>query len=341
MSDLDARPGATARTPDGGDAPVAESGPVAEPGPAAGPGPVVGSGPVAELYESRRVPLGGVRGMRVDRVLPQRSLPTVGGWCFLDRFGPQRTDMRVLPHPHTGLQTVTWPLLGEIRHRDSLGSDVLVRPGQLNLMTAGRGVAHSEFSMGEAPLLHGLQLWLALPPDRAGIEPAFEQHTELPRIEDGGLRATVLVGALGEATSPATVHTPLVGADLSLAAGASAALPLRPGFEHALLVIEGELDVSGTTLPAGPLLYLGTGRAELALTARGPVCAILLGGEPFPGELVMWWNFVGAGHEEIAAARADWENGSARFGRVAGHGGERIPAPELPRVRLRPRRRHR
>src|SRR3954470_7673988 len=124
---------------------------------------VASHGPVVELHEARDVPLGGVRAMRVRRTLPQRALPTVGAWCFLDRFGPQRVDMRVLPHPHTGLQTVTWPLRGQIRHRDSLGNDVMVRPGQLNLMTAGRGVSHSEFSAGDTPLLHALQLWLALP----------------------------------------------------------------------------------------------------------------------------------------------------------------------------------
>jgi redox-sensitive bicupin YhaK (pirin superfamily) len=297
---------------------------------------VAGDGAVTEFFEPRQVPLGGIRAMRVDRVLPHRSLPTVGGWCFLDQFGPQRTDMRVLPHPHTGLQTVTWPLRGEIRHRDSIGSDVLVRPGQLNLMTAGHGIAHSEISVGEDPLLHALQLWLALPADRAGIEPGFEQHVELPRFERGGLRATVIVGGLGDAISPATVHTPLVGADLELAAGAAASVPLRRDFEHALLVIEGEAEVAGTTVAAGPLLYLGTGRDTLSVSATAGARAFLLGGEPFPDELVMWWNFVGRTHEEIAAARADWEHGD-RFGKVAGHGDERIPAPELPGVHLRPR----
>ena len=296
----------------------------------------VGGGPVAELFASRQVPLGGIRGMRVDRLLPHRSLPTVGGWCFLDRFGPQRVDMRVLPHPHTGLQTVTWPLRGEVRHRDSLGNDVLVRPAQLNLMTAGHGVSHSELSTGDAPLLHALQLWLALPAGREGIAPGFEQHTELPTYEGGGLRATVLAGALGEARSPATVHTPLVGADLELAAGTAASLPLRADFEHALLVVDGEVSVAGTTVAAGPLLYLGTGRDALAVSAAANARAVLLGGEPFAGELVMWWNFVGRSHEEIAAARADWEDGD-RFGEVAGHGGERVPAPGLPGVRLRPR----
>jgi redox-sensitive bicupin YhaK (pirin superfamily) len=313
MSDLDARPAVTeTRT-------------------------AAGDGAVVEFFEARQVPLGGIRDMRVDRVLPHRSLPTVGGWCFLDQFGPQRTDMRVLPHPHTGLQTVTWPLLGEIRHRDSLGSDVVVRPGQLNLMTAGHGVAHSELSIGDAPELHAFQLWLALPADRAGMDPAFEQHTELPRYDHGGVRATVLVGALGDAVSPATVHTPLVGADLELAAGATASIPLRPGFEHALLVVEGELEAGGTAVKAGPLAYLGTGRDALRVSTTGGARALLLGGEPFPDELVMWWNFVGRSHEEVAAARADWERGDDRFGKVAGHGDQRIPAPVLPGVHLRPR----
>ncbi|NKQ54623.1 pirin family protein [Amycolatopsis sp. K13G38] len=293
--------------------------------------------PAAQLFQPREVPLGGIRGgMRVERVLPQRALTTVGAWCFLDRFGPQRTDMRVLPHPHTGLQTVTWPFAGEIRHRDTLGSDVIVRPGQLNLMTAGEGVAHSEFSLGDEPLLDALQLWVALPAGRAGAGPAFEQHTELPRHASDGCTATVFMGALGGTVSPATAHTPIVGAELAVTG--RAALPLRPDFEYALLLVEGTLDVAGVALSRGPLLYLGTGRDEVVVSASGNARAVLLGGEPFPEELVMWWNFVGRSHEEIAAARERWEDGG--FGVVAGHGGERIPAPALPGVRLRPRARH-
>jgi redox-sensitive bicupin YhaK (pirin superfamily) len=299
----------------------------------------VGEGaPVAELFQSREVPLGGVRGMAVHRALPQRALSTVGAWCFLDRFGPQRTDMRVLPHPHIGLQTVTWPLTGEIRHRDSIGSDVVLRPGQLNLMTAGAGVVHSEFSLGEQPLLDALQLWVALPAAQAKVEAGFEQHTELPRHEEPGLAATVFMGALGEVASPATTYTPLVGADLRITAGTVTNIPLRHDFEHAVLVIAGALEVAGVQVPEGPLLYLGTGRDELALSASVGTKAVLLGGEPFPDELVMWWNFVARSHDEIAAARADWEAGG--FGTVAGHGDARIPAPELPNVHLRPRPRH-
>ncbi|GAB3456348.1 pirin family protein [Actinophytocola sediminis] len=295
---------------------------------------------VTELFAPRAVPLGGVRGMRVDRVLPQRGLPTVGAWCFIDSFGPHPEPMRVLPHPHIGLQTVTWPLVGEIHHRDSVGSDVLVRPGQLNLMTSGRGVAHSEFTPAGNPTLHGLQMWIALPAGQASGEPAFEQHTDLPRYSHNSISATVFVGALGEATSPATVHSPLVGADLKIAAGTGARLPLRADFEHALLAVTGSPMVAGVTVPQGQLLYLGTGRAELAIATSQPVRAVLLGGEPFPDELVMWWNFVGRSHDEIAAARADWEaDDRTRFGVVAGHDGQRVPAPELPNVRLTPRRR--
>ncbi|MEU3269720.1 pirin family protein [Saccharomonospora sp. NPDC006951] len=295
---------------------------------------------VAEVLPARRVPLGGVRGLQVDRVLPQRALPTVGAWCFLDRFGPESARMKVLPHPHIGLQTVTWPLSGDIRHRDSVGSDVLVRPGQLNLMTAGRGVAHSEFSAGETPVLHGLQLWAALPSAHASIDPAFEQHTDLPRYVEAGLVAVVLMGELAGAASRATTHSPLLAADVTLSIGTVTTLPLRPDFEHAVLVVDGAVTVDGNELPPGPLLYLGTGRTELTFAASEPARLMLLGGEPFPDDLVMWWNFVGRDHDEIAAARADWEGRDpARFGHVAGHGDERIPAPELPGVRLTPRRR--
>ena len=140
-------------------------------------------GPRALLLESREVPLGGVRAMEVRRSLPQRDLPLVGAWCFLDRFGPQVTRMRVEPHPHIGLQTVTWPFVGEVRHRDTIGSDVVVRRGALNLMTSGAGIAHSEYSVGEdAVPLDALQLWVALPESRRHGAPAFERHEDLPVV---------------------------------------------------------------------------------------------------------------------------------------------------------------
>src|SRR5690242_14507821 len=140
-------------------------------------------GPRSLLLESREVPLGGVRAMEVHRTLPQRDLPTVGAWCFLDRFGPQVTTMRVEPHPHIGLQTVTWPFVGDVRHRDSVGSDVVVARGALNLMTSGAGISHSEYSVGDGAVpLDALQLWVALPESRRHGEPAFERHEELPRL---------------------------------------------------------------------------------------------------------------------------------------------------------------
>jgi len=270
--------------------------------------------------------------MQVDRVMPQRGLPTVGAWCFLDSFGPHEAEMRVLPHPHIGLQTVTWPLAGEIHHRDSLRSDVVVRPGQLNLMTAGRGVAHSEISVSGP--LHGLQLWVALPADEATIEPSFEQHVALPVHTADNVTATVLMGSLADVTSPATAHTPIVGAELTITG--PAALPLRPDHEHAVLAID-PVTVAGQEVPSGHLLYLGTGRTHVPLSGGGR--AFLLGGEPFPDELVMWWNFVGRSHEDIVAAREAWMANSDRFGEVEGYEGavQHLPAPVIPAVRIRPR----
>ena len=299
-------------------------------------------------YPAREVPLGGVRAMSVRRSLPQRGLPTVGAWCFLDRFGPQTVTMRVEPHPHMGLQTVTWPLSGEIRHRDTLGSDVVLRPGALNLMTSGRGIAHSEYSIGDEPSrLDALQLWVALPERaRHGVR-GFESHSQLPRVALGaGAEAVVVMGTLAGVTSPATTYTPIVGADVTLAPGAEATVPLNPDWEYALVGLEGDHTVHpnhgvGPTrgLADADLLYLGTGSSSVRLASRDGARLFLLGGQPFEDELVMWWNFVGRSHEEIVAAWNDWESRSERFGTVSDHGDVRIPAPPLPTVRLLPRRR--
>ncbi|MDR6689943.1 redox-sensitive bicupin YhaK (pirin superfamily) [Microbacterium sp. 1154] len=326
-------------------------------------GPVDCDGPRALVVTAREVPLGGVRGMEVHRTLPHRALPMVGAWCFLDRFGPQDTLMRVEPHPHIGLQTVTWPIVGEVRHRDAVGSDVVVRPGALNLMTSGAGIAHSEYSVGEGPIpLDALQLWIALPESRRHGEPAFERHEDLPVLDLGeGAEAVVVMGALGDVTSPATVHTPLVGAELRLPAGVDVRVPLRPDWEYALSGMTGTVeavtgmdatDADAARRPvsapqAGPtasvdhtrLVYLGKGRDHLELRSDDGARVFLLGGEPFEADIVMWWNFVGRSHEEIVEAREAWEGQTARFGPVVDHGPERIPAPPLPAVKLTPRRR--
>jgi redox-sensitive bicupin YhaK (pirin superfamily) len=296
-------------------------------------------GPVVELYEARDVPLGGVRGVHVMRTLPQRALPTVGAWCFLDHFGPHRTPMNVNPHPHIGLQTVTWPFSGDIRHRDSVGSDVVVRPRQLNIMTAGRGIAHSEIGVGADQVGHGLQLWTALPNEHRDTAPHFEQHQDLPVYELPGLRAIVMLGTLDRVTSPATTYSAIVGADITVNPGAAATIPLTHYHEHAVLLIDGDLTAADTDVAPGPLLYLGTGRSELTLSSRAGAHLILLGGEPFREDIVMWWNFVARTHEDIEEARDDWEKRNLeRFPDIAGHTiEERIPAPPLPGVRLKPR----
>ena len=302
----------------------------------------------AMLLEAREVPLGGLRAMSVKRSLPQRALPTIGAWCFVDRFGPQVTTMSVDPHPHTGLQTVTWPLTGEIRHRDSLESDVVLRPGALNLMTSGHGIAHSEHSVAQQTELDALQLWVALPESSRHGDHAFESHADLPRVDLRAANgetasATVVMGALAGVTSPATTHTPLVGAQISVPAGASVEVPLNHAWEHGVLAIDGEIaiadehgDILGEPSDSG-ILYVGTERPSITLSSAAGARVFLLGGEPFPDALVMWWNFVGRSHEEIADARADWEAQAERFGRVPGNGDTRIPAPPLPQVRLTPR----
>jgi redox-sensitive bicupin YhaK (pirin superfamily) len=309
-------------------------------------------GPRALLLEAREVPLGGVRAMSVHRSLPQRDLPLVGAWCFLDRFGPQETRMRVEPHPHIGLQTVTWPYLGEVRHRDTVGSDVVVRRGALNLMTSGAGIAHSEYSVGEdATPLDALQLWVALPESRRHGAPAFEQHAVLPSLvldATAGApgEATVVLGELGGVASPATVYTPIVGAELRIPPGSTVRVPLNPDWEHALVAVHGEVVVPGVEADAAPigldtahLLYLGLHRTSVEVTSASGATVFLLGGEPFEDDIVMWWNFVGRSHEEIVEAREAWESDSPRFGHVVDHGDERIPAPPLPAVRLTRRRR--
>jgi redox-sensitive bicupin YhaK (pirin superfamily) len=276
--------------------------------------------------------------MRVSRTLPLRELPTIGAWCFLDRFGPQETVMRVEPHPHTGLQTVTWPLAGDVRHRDSLGSDVVLKPGQLNLMTSGRGVAHSEYSLGEGPaMLDALQLWVALPVSAREMSPAFASHPVLPTMTIDDARATVVLGEFSGVRSPAKVHSPIVGAQVEIGRGGVARLPLHPAWEHAVVLLKGDVSVTGVDAPQDALMYFAPGRASISLASQGGAMLFLLGGEPFPDPLVMWWNFVGGSHEEIASARDAWEAGEPRFGEVPGHGDVRIPAPPLPSIRLWPR----
>jgi quercetin 2,3-dioxygenase len=291
--------------------------------------------PDSVLLPGHDVPLG--RYATVRRLLPQRGLRMVGAWCFVDHFGPEdlrgRPGMQVPPHPHTGLQTVTWLVEGEIEHRDSLGTVQRIVPGQLNLMTSGHGITHSEWSPeGHPPAMHGLQLWLALPSAARHVQASFSHHQDLPVAEREGLRITVVAGRLGDLVSPAEVYSPLVGAELVAVPGRHV-VDVDPAFEHGVLVLSGTAEVAGVQLQPGSLLYLGRGRERLQVTANATARVFLIGGEPFEEPLVMWWNFVGATHEEVVQAREDWMHGR-RFGIVSGCGADPLPAPELPTVRL-------
>ena len=269
-----------------------------------------------EVTESRDTDVGG---FRVRRALPNRPRRTVGAWCFVDHMGPAdvRVDQDLIgPHPHIGLQTVTWLLAGELLHRDSLGSEQVIRPGQLNLMTAGHGVAHAEEATGRFHgSLHGVQLWVAQPSSTRDGDAAFEHHAELPQVELGSSTGTVLVGSVAGTSSPARRDTDHLGIDLDLAPGTTA-IELEPSHEHALVVFEGDVTVDGRPLAPGHLAYLGPGRDECALTTSATARALLIGGAPFAEQVLMWWNFVARTRDEISAARDDWMAGHERFGVV-------------------------
>jgi redox-sensitive bicupin YhaK (pirin superfamily) len=302
------------------------------------------AGPALDLLPGKEVLLG--ESTRVRRLLPTLGRRMIGPWAFVDHYGPDdvaaTAGMQVAPHPHTGLQTVSWLLEGEVHHLDSLGSDVRFGPGQLALMTAGHGISHAEQSPVSHPrYLHGAQLWVALPDAHRETAPAFEHHATLPGWTSDGVTATVLMGSFGGAASPGTAYSPLVGVDLDVAAGTDIEVPLDPEFEYGLLVSSGAASVEGAPLERGAMLYLGTGRSSLRLSAAKASRLLLLGGEPFEEHLVMWWNFVGRSGEEIADYAEQWNAESDRFGAVVGYDGARLGAPPLPPVPLKARGRER
>ncbi|XPP26427.1 MAG: pirin family protein [Leucobacter sp.] len=331
-----------------------------------------------EILEPREVPLGGLRAMPVRRTLPQRRRSLIGAWCFLDHYGPDDVavtgGMNVPAHPHTGLQTVSWLFSGEIEHRDSAGFHALVRPGELNLMTAGHGISHSERSTPRTTVLHGAQLWVALPEHARGGPKTFEHYA--PPVRRGeGWTAQVFLGSLLGEHSPVEAHTPLLGAELRLAPGAELSVPVDAGFEHGVLLDTGELgivrisgdpDAEEETASIAPaeLAFVPAGAAAIRLRAGGlGARLLLLGGEPMADQIVMWWNFIGRSHEDIARARADWQAQIAavgvadvtpeghpapaasaaapvdgdRFGLPDGEPEPPLPAPPLPIARLVPR----
>ena len=316
-----------------------------------------------EVMVPRDVPLGGPRAMRVRRTLPQRHRSLIGAWCFVDHYGPDDVidtgGMSVAPHPHTGLQTVSWLFTGEVEHRDSAGNHAMVRPGEVNLMTAGRGISHSEVSTRDTRALHGAQLWVALPDGDRHVDPGFAHHAPDP-VTGEGWEARVFLGSLLGDSSPVPTYTSLLGAELLLEPGTSLDLEVDASFEHGVLVDTGVLAVGGSAAvepvetKQHELAYVPPGSSTLTLRAYDvPVRLLLLGGPPFGESIVMWWNFVGRSHEEIVAFRQEWQGqitrngavvadsqdlGDGRFGVVVGDHLPPIPAPALPNARLKERR---
>lgn len=295
----------------------------------------------------REVPLGGLRAMTVRRTLPHRDIRTIGAWCFIDDYGPSTPSdppMDVQPHPHMGLQTVSWLLQGRVHHRDSTGGQGIVLPGELNIMTAGAGISHSEYSE-DSTVLRGVQMWVALPDAARHRAPGFAQYPHLPRTTvpatassevAGDTEAMVFIGEFAGVTSPAPAYTPLVGVQLTTKGPQEVALPLRSDFEYGVLALDEPLEVGSEHTPPGTMRYLGWGAESVHVRTAGASTFLLFGGEPLHEELLMWWNFVGRSHEEIEQARIDWETGT-RFGTVVNDDNPPLPAPELPHARLRPR----
>jgi redox-sensitive bicupin YhaK (pirin superfamily) len=270
-----------------------------------------------EVTEGSRTRVGS---LPVRRALPTRGRRTVGPWCFVDQMGPTTfaagSGVSVPPHPHLGLQTVTWLFDGAALHRDSLGSEQPIRPGELNLMTAGAGIAHSEEDPGGPDhRIHGMQLWVAQPEATRWGAPAFEHHVDLPRVEVDGGSATVLVGGFAGASSPARRDTDHVGVELRLRPGTSV-VPLDPAYEHAVVMADGTGSVRGVPLRPGSLTYVAPGADELVTTSESGTLAVLVGGVPFAEEVVMWWNFVARTRDELSDAYRSWAGGDGRFGTV-------------------------
>ena len=286
-------------------------------------------GAIAHVVEGRRRDLGG---FEVLRILPWAGGRMVGPFIFLDQMGPAvfapGTGIDVRPHPHIGLATVTYIYEGEILHRDSLGVVEAIRPGEVNWMTAGRGIVHSERTAPElrnsGHRLWGLQSWVALPPDHEEDAPSFQHFSkeQLPLIEKNGIELRLIAGSLFGAVSPVPALSAMFYADASMPIRSS--LTLTPEHEErAVYIVQGALEVEDEVYNAGTLLVLAPGES-MELTAFGNSRVALLGGAPV-GERHIWWNFVSSSQERIEAAKRDWKEG--RFPPVPGET-EFIPLPE-------------
>jgi redox-sensitive bicupin YhaK (pirin superfamily) len=275
----------------------------------------------------------------VRRTLPSRPRTMVGPFIFVDQFGPAHFDlgsgMDVRPHPHINLATVTYLFEGAIDHRDSLGTYATIRPGALNLMTAGKGIVHSERTpaaeRAAGSPISGMQTWLALPDGKEEIDPAFEHvaAADLPQINDNGITATIIMGSLWGRTAPTTQHAETIYADINMRAGATIPIDARAD-ERAVLVATGQASLDGEALVTHSLYVLEPG-VPMTLRAESDCRVMLLGGEAFKTQRHVWWNFVSSSRDRINQAKDDWKSG--RFPAVPGDDAEFIPIPEVPLTR--------
>lgn len=273
-------------------------------------------------------------GFQVRRAIPGPKLSMVGPFVFVDQFGPARLapgqGMDVRPHPHINLATVTWLFEGAIDHRDSVGSFSTISPGTVNLMTAGKGIVHSERSpqteRADGPALYGMQTWLALPDEREELDPAFESVSDLPLIEGAGASAQIIMGELWGKKAPVTTYAETIYAEINLAPAGS--IPIDAGAdERAVMLVGGDANIDGQPLELYSLVVLKPG-ATMTLRSSSGGKVMLMGGEAFSTHRYVWWNFVSSSRERINQAKADWEEG--RFPKVPGDDLEFIPLPKKP-----------
>ncbi len=284
-----------------------------------------------------------VGGIPVARLLPSRKRRLIGAWCFLDHAGPSQfandeQSLHVGPHPHTCLQTFTWMIDGDLIHRDSLGYEQRIRPGQVNLMTAGKGISHTEDSPPGEKVLHAAQLWIALPYEHRNTAPRFDHYPELPQFECGQLHCTLLVGQHSGHEAPTLTFSPLLGMDLvwtgagtDTDTGANTqTIELRPDFEYGIVALEGAMHIDGELLETDELAYLGIKRNSVEVQTSGTGRALLIGGEPLDEGIIIWWNFVGHSRDDVEQAQIDWQQQSERFGTVVNAKGKRLEPPAIP-----------
>ncbi len=291
--------------------------------------PLASSKPILQKIITREAHIG--EGLTIHRALPHPERRMIGAWCFLDHFGPlnlKESGLSIAPHPHMGLQTLTWTLHGEILHRDSLGSKQVIKPGQVNLMTAGEGISHSEESLPDT-MLHGVQLWIALPGNDRFIKPDFAHYVSVPYVLHQNLFVHIIAGEFLGAKSPSKTYSPLVGLELYAQQDTETVLPLQKPFEYGILPLIDDLEIEGETVNLHSMIYLGAGRDALAIKMKKGARALIVGGEPFKEEILIWWNFVGRTKAELLEAIEAW-NEHKRFGEVKGYPGQPLIAPPMP-----------